>query len=288
MVCKVLMYGADGFIGTLLQSALQDMSERKIHILKSTLRLDDTLKVKEEIKSIKPHRIICCVGRTSGKQVTNVDYLENHLDENVRDNLFAPIALSALCTELGIHCTVINSGCIFEYDGNGTKFHEDDIPNFKGSAYSIMKGYCDRLLHQNAIGEFCLNVRIRMPITNDPHPKDFVTKIVSYPKIHSVPNSMTHLPSLLPLLADMIIIQRTTGTINLTNPGVITHKEILDLKPNHECQYINEGELNQLIVARRSNNHLHTGRLETLYPNVLTIQDAIHEVAFHRGWIETA
>jgi 3,5-epimerase/4-reductase len=62
----------------------------------------------------------------------------------------------------------------------------------------------------------------RMPIVNDLTCKrNFLTKILSYMKICSIPNSMTYLPELLPIMVDMAI-KKKTGTINLTNPRVIS------------------------------------------------------------------
>ena len=67
-----------------------------------------------------------------------------------------------------------------------------------------------------------------MPITGDLHPRNFITKIINYEKVCSNNNSMTVLPSLLPELLNMIITHRT-GTVHLTNPGYISHNEILEL-----------------------------------------------------------
>ena len=47
-------------------------------------------------------------------------------------------------------------------------------------------------------------------------------------KVCSVPNSMTVLPELLPYVLEMMKMKKT-GTINLTNPGLISHNEILDM-----------------------------------------------------------
>ena len=53
----------------------------------------------------------------------------------------------------------MGTGCIFEYcvgEAGGdegcdeAKKREDDVPNFFGSSYSIVKGYTDRLQHMNA------------------------------------------------------------------------------------------------------------------------------------------
>ena len=49
-----------------------------------------------------------------------------------------------------------------------------------------------------------LNLRIRMPITGEENGRNFITKIATYEKVCSVPNSMTVLPELLPLVVDMM------------------------------------------------------------------------------------
>jgi 3,5-epimerase/4-reductase len=52
--------------------------------------------------------------------ILSTDYLEKpgKLVENVRDNLFAPIALAILCKDRGIHFTYMGTGCIFNFDEN--------------------------------------------------------------------------------------------------------------------------------------------------------------------------
>ena len=70
-----------------------------------------------------------------------------------------------------------------------TSFKEEDIPNFFGSSYSIIKGFTDRLMHQ--LDNYVLNLRIRMPISSENAPRNFITKITKYEKICNIPNSMT-------------------------------------------------------------------------------------------------
>ena len=67
-----------------------------------------------------------------------------------------------------------------------------------------------------------------MPITNKHEPRNFITKITTYEYICSIPNSMTVLDELLPYILDMAR-NKITGTYNLTNPGVISHNEILEM-----------------------------------------------------------
>ena len=128
-----------------------------------------------------------------------------------------------------------------------------------------------------------LNVRIRMPITDEVHPRNFITKITNYKKICSIPNSMTVLNELLPIMIDLSLKQ-TTGTVNLTNPGLISHNEILTMykeivDPSFEWDNFSIEEQDQILASKRSNNFLDTDILEkeTNY-QVKNIKDSVKQM----------
>ena len=153
------------------------------------------------------------------------------------------------------------------------------MPNFFGSSYSIVKGFTDRLM--DLYKDTTLNLRIRMPITGIPNGRNFITKIVNYEKICSVPNSMTILPESLPYVLDMMK-RWLTGTINLTNPGLISHNEILEMykeivDPSFTWKNFSQEEQRKILAADRSNNYLDTTRLETLYPQINSIKEGIRK-----------
>ncbi len=90
---------------------------------------------------------------------------------------------------------------------------------------------------------------------------------------------MTVLPSLLPVMIDMAL-RRETGTINLVNPGLISHNEILSLykeivDPSFTWKNFDLVEQSQVLAAGRSNNLLDTTKLTNLYPKVPCIRDAV-------------
>jgi nucleoside-diphosphate-sugar epimerase len=277
-----LIYGGNGWIGSQLRELLLKMDET---VIIGQSRADNYLDTFNEISTIKPDRILCTIGRTSGPGCNNIDYLEQpqKLTENLRDNLHGPINLATISQKLNIHLTYLGTGCIYEYDEIHTPtdngFLEDDSPNFTGSQYSIVKGITDQIIRGFTT---TLNVRIRMPISNEDHPRNFVTKIANYHRIISIPNSMTVLPELLPILVDMAKRQMV-GSINLTNPGVITHDEILQLykkyvDPNLQYEVISLESLSKYVVGRRSNNYLNTDKLLLHYPHVKHIKDSIIDV----------
>ena len=285
---NILIYGGKGWIGSQFCSLInkETPNVNTIHLGKA--RADNIQAVKAEIKEIKPTHIVSFIGRTHGKIgnkiYSTIDYLEQpgKLKENLNDNLFSPVALALLCKECNIHLTYLGTGCIFKFDDahpfgreeNG--FVENSLPNFFGSGYSTAKGFTDRLMP--LIDGPVLNLRIRMPIVGEDNPRNFITKIATYEKICSIPNSMTVLPELLPLVVDMMS-NKTTGTINLTNPGLISHNEILEMykkyvDPEFIWQNFTAKEQSKILDSERSNNFLDTTRLESMY-HVDNIKDSI-------------
>jgi len=279
---KVLLLGHKGWIGSMMSSLL---TERKINFITTSIRPNNKTEFEKYLVEEKPTHIMSFIGRThgsiNGKKYTTIDYLEQKgkITENVRDNLFSPLVIALLCKKYNIHYTYLGTGCIFKFDKehpfgkeeNG--FTEDSTPNFFGSSYSVVKGYTDELMH--LFEDNVLNLRIRMPITSKHEPRNFITKITTYEYICSVPNSMTVLEELLPYVIDMAQ-KNTTGTINLTNPGLISHNEILEMYKEYidkdfTWKNFSQEEQLKILDADRSNNYLDTTKLETLYPEIKNI-----------------
>jgi dTDP-glucose 4,6-dehydratase len=281
---QVLLYGSNGWIG---KQFLELLLSNNINVVCGTSRVDNINELIDEINTVMPTHVVSFIGRThgviDGKVYPTIDYLEKEgkLLENVRDNLYSPLVLAKICSEKNIHLTYLGTGCIFKYDDDHPDgFTEESLPNFFGSSYSIVKGFTDKLMHM--YDDSVLNLRIRMPITGSENSRNFITKITNYAKVCSVPNSMTILPELLPLVIKMME-QNIKGTINLTNPGLISHNEILDLyreivDPFFTWKNFSQEEQRKILAADRSNNLLNTDRLEKLFPEVNNIKDGIVKV----------
>jgi len=284
---NILVYGGNGWIGQQFTELLNKMNTP--YKLGSVRPEQDTCQLRREIEFNKPTHIVAMIGRTHGtienKVYPTIDYLEQpgKLRDNVRDNLLAPMILAIVCKDMGIHLTYLGTGCIFEYDDkhpfgiekNG--FLESDKPNFFGSGYSTVKGFTDRLMHE--MSSTVLNLRIRMPISAEANPRDFISKITTYKKICSVPNSMTVIPDILPIVVDMISNSKT-GTYNMTNPGLISHNEILEMykrivDPSFSWKNFSQEEHDSILSSGRSNNYLDTSKLVNEYPHVTPIHEAI-------------
>jgi len=275
---KILLFGYKGWIGKQIVELLKSISDNEI--ITTDIRVDNYDEIDKFIFENKPDRIISVIGRTYGDNINSIDYLEKkgNLKININDNLYSPLNLALISKKYNIHLTYMGTGCIF--NGYDKEYLENDEPDFFGSSYSIVKGFTDRIMKNF---DNVLNVRIRMPITNDINSnRNFINKIINYKKICSMNNSMTVLPDLLPLLIDMII-KKEIGTINLVNPGYISHNEILELykkikNPDFTWENITIEEQNQLLLSERSNNILNTEKLQKLYPDVKDIKTSIKDL----------
>lgn len=235
------------------------------------IRLENREQIEREIDDFQPTHIINCAGAT-GKP--NVSWCDHNKETTVRANVIGALNLIDVAFLRGIHVTNLSTGCIYCYDGPfsmedgkwniSNQFAESDEPNFLGSWYSRTKAYVDRILLHSY--DNVLTLRLRMPISDDLYKKNFVTKIKSYAKIINVPNSMSVLHDLLPLLAAMSD-KKFTGLYNFTNPGVISHNQVLDyfkqiLDPNLKYENFTQEEHDELLKVPRSNNKLDTTKLE--------------------------
>jgi 3,5-epimerase/4-reductase len=290
VVMKILIYGHQGWIGTQFVDILK--ADHDVQFFASRVRCDDYEALCLEIEKIRPTHLVSFIGRTHGfhddKYYSTIDFLEQpgRLVDNIRDNLFSPVLLALLGMQYGIHFTYLGTGCIFEYDdlhvfGSETSgFLETSNPNFFGSSYSIVKGFTDRFMR--ILSKHVLQLRIRMPIVGYKHPRNFISKIVGYEKICSIPNSMSVLPDLLPVMLDMMK-RNKTGTYNFTNPGLISHNEILDMYKEFcdpEFTYCNFSvdEQNLILDSKRSNNCLDTSKLLDEYPFIPHIRDSVRRI----------
>jgi nucleoside-diphosphate-sugar epimerase len=288
----MLLYivGHKGWIGQMFVTYCADNG---IPVTYSDFR-GESAELLKDILDKKASHVFCCMGRThgttrDGKTYTTIDYLQNAetFQQNLNDNLYVPLRLADFCNANGIHYSYLGTGCIYNYDtkNHPDPFTEEDTPNFFGSNYSIVKGYTNNLMcsRPNA-----LHFRIRMPITSEQNPRNFITKITSYAKICSIPNSMSVLDELIPIAVCMMK-ERYTGTYNFTNPGVIDHNEILGMYRDivdKEFTWSNFSidEQGTVLLSKRSNNYLDTTKLTHAvillrhkYPHLVlnTIDDAV-------------
>jgi 3,5-epimerase/4-reductase len=272
---KFLIFGGRGWIGSMLVTLLEQQGHT-VFIAKS--RLEDFVGINWELGNVKPDFVLNCAGITGRP---TIDWSETHQQETFLVNTVGVVNLAHACWQGGYHLTNYATGCIYKYNDEhpiGTAYSELDTPNFRGSVYSTSKSIAEELL---SVYDNVLTLRIRMPISDDLHPKSLVTKLIKYSKVVNIPNSATILSEMLPI--SLLLAQsRKTGVYNFTNPGAISHNEILALykkhiDPSFSWNNFSEEEQNAVLKSQRSNCELDVSKLTELYP-VTPIHTALESV----------
>jgi len=218
-----------------------------------------------ELERVKPTHVLNCAGCTGRP---NVDWCEDHKEETIRSNVIGTINLSDCCFLQNIHCSVFATGCIYTHDEahpiGGPGYLETDPATFDGSFYSETKAYTENVLKAYKNN---LILRLRMPVSDDLHSRNFVTKITKYEHVVDIPNSNTILHDLLPA-AILLAENNVTGIYNFTNPGAISHNEVLTLfkkyvRPDFTWKNFSLEQQSKVIKAGRSNCELDTTKLIT-------------------------
>ncbi|XP_057766368.1 trifunctional UDP-glucose 4,6-dehydratase/UDP-4-keto-6-deoxy-D-glucose 3,5-epimerase/UDP-4-keto-L-rhamnose-reductase RHM1 [Salvia miltiorrhiza] len=278
---KFLIYGRTGWIGGLLGKLCE---KQGIPYEYGKGRLQDRASLLADIAAVKPTHVFNAAGVTGRP---NVDWCESHKTETIRTNVVGTLTLADVCREQGLLVMNYATGCIFEYDaahpeGSGIGFKEEDTPNFAGSYYSKTKAMVEDLLKE--FDNVC-TLRVRMPISSDlENPRNFITKISRYNKVVNIPNSMTVLDELLPISIEMAK-RNLRGIWNFTNPGVVSHNEILEMykkyiKPDFKWSNFTLEEQAKVIVAARSNNEMDASKLKKEFPELLSIKESLIKYVF--------
>nr|KJB27003.1 hypothetical protein B456_004G271200 [Gossypium raimondii] len=276
---KFLIYGRTGWIGGILDQLCE---KHGIPFEYGRGRLKNQTSLMADIQNIKPTHVfnIRVRGVTfNAAGVTgrpNIDWCESHKTETIRTNVFGTLTLVDICRQHELLMMNFVTGC------SGIGFKEEDKPNFIGSFYSKTKAMVEELLRE--YDNVC-TLRVRMPISSDLNsPHNFITKISCYNKVINIPNGMTILDELLPMSIEMAK-KNLRGIWNFTNPGVVSHNEILEMyktyiDPNFEWMNFTLEEQAKVIVAPRSNNKMDASKLKKEFPELLPIKESLVKYVF--------
>ena len=253
---KILIFGHNDWIENNICKILNDTN---IDYVVSTITYDNKIVVEKEIIDIKPTHIMSFIERTHVNEHTTID--------NVRHNLFSPTMLAILSKKYNIHFTYL-----------GIESNPDTLI---GSEYCDILGlFADEVM--NLFDETVLNIRIHIPIIDklEPNTDD----------IYSTPNAITILDELLPRMLNKLLpyvldltIAKITGTVNLTNPGLITHTEILEMykdivDPQFTWNNFNKKKQSKIIDNEPSNNCIDIQKNLSIKDIKCSLQDILSQM----------
>lgn len=260
---RILIFG-NGWLGNKLAKALSG----KIANVNITQRHE----VSRALDEVSPTVVVNAAGKTGRP---NVDSCEAAPGSTLLANVAGPILLATECLFRGIFFVHLGSGCV--YDGWKTDYKEDDPPNFFGSVYSRSKILAEQALKNLNV----LQLRLRMPFEGEPGPRNLITKLLKYPRVINIPNSLTYIPDFIEI-ARQLIARRAIGVWNVVNGGSLTHPEILEryralVDPGLKFEEMSLEELSKVTTAGRSNCVLSTEKLRAAGIKVRPVKEALEE-----------
>lgn len=268
---KILLLGSTGFIGSHFKEALPLAG---FEIFTPRIEIRNHTEIEKQVYKIRPDVIINATGITGRP---NVDWCETHPAETFGVNVGGSINIASVAKEFGIYMVQMSSGCVYDGPKEGG-YSEDDEPNYFGSLYSRSRVYSEKILKEF---DNILQLRVRIPITGKPHPKNLIDKLLKYGKIINIPNSCTVIEDFIPAAIELIK-RGETGIFNMTNIDAMDHKSIMELykkivDPNLEYKIMPEDEQKELC-KRRANCVLNTDKRENLGIHMPPLRESLVRV----------
>jgi dTDP-4-dehydrorhamnose reductase len=232
----IYLLGGSGYVGHAYQALFTRKSIPFRILRRAEVDYTDPAILRAALLRDKPAFLINSAGYT-GKP--NVDTCELHKAECLFGNSVLPGLIAQTCAEAGVPWGHVSSGCIYSGarpDGSG--FQEDDIPNF-----TFRTNRCSFYSGSKALGEEVLagvpNVyiwRLRIPFDNVEHPRNYLTKLMRYPRLLAATNSLSQLGEFAAATFACWEKRVPFGAYNVTNPGAITTHEVVDdIKKSGVC-----------------------------------------------------
>jgi dTDP-4-dehydrorhamnose reductase len=225
----IYLLGGSGYVGTAFQALFRQKGIRYRSLLRADVDYLDSGALGAALKADKPEFLINAAGYT-GKP--NVDACELHKAECLQGNAVLPGTVAAACEAAGVPWGHVSSGCIYNGDGpRESGFTELDPPNF-----SFRSNHCSFYSGTKGLGEEVLaghpNLfiwRLRIPFESVDNPRNYLTKLMRYPRLLEATNSISELDEFVAAALACWTKRVPFGTYNVTNPGKVTTREVVDL-----------------------------------------------------------
>jgi dTDP-4-dehydrorhamnose reductase len=225
----IYLLGGSGYVGNAFQALFRLKGVRYRNLRRSEVDYADPSALRAALRADRPEFLINAAGYT-GKP--NVDACELHKAECLQGNAVLPGIIASACEDAGIPWGHVSSGCIYSGDGPTEKgFTEKDEPNFTFrsnhcSFYSGTKGLGEEVLagHPNLFVW-----RLRIPFENVDNPRNYLTKLIRYARLLEATNSISELDEFVAATFACWTQRVPFGTYNVTNPGKVTTREVVDL-----------------------------------------------------------
>jgi dTDP-4-dehydrorhamnose reductase len=173
----------------------------------------------------------------------DIDWCEKNKNIAFWNNVLGAANIARTCKGHGVKHIFLSSACILRSKDENDVKYEDDIPS-PISFYGETKMIAEKLIQE--IDPTSLILRLRIPISEIPHPRNMLNKFVNYNKLINSQESFSVVEDILPKLLDLIQLD-TSGIYHLANEGTISPAEVGKLI-GHDFETIDKKELDKRLI----------------------------------------
>lgn len=250
----IIVVGATGFIGQAFVRHLCVRNEEHVAVSRRYLDYYDPDRLSQLILDVRADFLINAAG-FAGQP--NVDACEDEKHECLYANSVLPGRIGQACERSGIPWGHVSSGCIYAGTNRGRGFQETDLPNF-----TFRSNHCSFYSGTKALGEEvlagnreCYVWRGRMPFNHVSHPKNLLTKLLSYERLLDVRNSLSHLDEFIMACLDCWKLRLPFGIYHVTNSGSVQTSEVAamlqsTIAPMRTFQFFEDEDEFMRVAAR--------------------------------------
>ena len=306
----ILLLGASGYIGGAFAEELRRRQQEFVPLARKQVDYTRFVALLEFLRTKKPSFVVNCAGFT-GKP--NVDACELDKAGTLAGNTLLPQTLAHACAATGIPWGHVSSGCIYsgakisqnggvrvEKDLTQTEWHalaeakspailgftETDTPNF-----SFRDQPCSFYSGSKALGEEAMAGigqsyvwRLRIPFDEIDSPRNYLSKVQRYAKVYENVNSISHRADFAKACLDLWARRAPFGTYNVTNPGYVTTRRVVELieqhlQPPRKFEYWRNDEefYRQAAKTPRSNCVLDVSKLLAAGVSIRPVEAALED-----------
>ena len=246
----IIVLGASGYIGQAFEQELlrrqwpyRPVSRKQVDYTRFDLLL-------QFLQESKASFLINAAGFTG----PNVDTCESARADTLAGNTLLPLTVSNACAAANVPWGHVSSGCIYSGAYVRNRLERDlSQPNLKALAESspeLFRGFtetdqpnfsfrhppCSFYSGSKALAEEAIAGvghsyiwRIRLPFDHLDNPRNYIAKLLRYPKLYDNVNSLSHRLEAVSVCLDLWERREPFGTYNVTNPGFVTTRQVAAL-----------------------------------------------------------
>jgi 3,5-epimerase/4-reductase len=252
---RVLIFGRSGYLAHRFSRGFAAFGAT---IRATVADVTSAADVTDAIVRANPDLVINAAGKTHSAHHATIDGCEEDNAakyQTFKVNVDGAFNVRFACQMHDVPLIHLGSGCIF--DGHGAAHITEEATPNPVSYYAVTKVMADRLVAQY---DKALILRLRLPISDDHHPRNTLVKLSGYDRVVDAPNSVTDVDSLV-TAAWCLIDKQRYGIYNVVNPGIVSPYDLAVAMGRNPERLTPDG-LNALTVAGRSNCVLSTAKLE--------------------------